>query len=279
MSEAKYKILTGHRRVRSVFWIIMRFSVLASGSGGNACYIETAETKILIDAGLSCREIIRRLELIDVKPDRLDALVITHEHLDHVKGAGPLSRRFKSQVYINSPTLNKCLKTLGNISSPVPIQTGRSITIKDIRIETFTKCHDAADPIGLVLSSNGLRLGLITDLGRSTRLVEDRLKRCRALIIEFNHDLEMLEQGPYPLDLKRRIKGPEGHLSNTQAKELLKAVSHRNLNRVVLAHISKINNLPEKALREAKDALLEHGLDDTEILISRQDIPVPMVEI
>ena len=257
----------------------MRFSVLASGSGGNACYIETAESGILVDAGLSCRELIKRLANIGVKGGRLDALVITHEHSDHVKGAGPISRRFGIPVYVNSPTLDRCRKALGNISSHVPVHTGQEISINDILVETFTKCHDAADPMGLIVSSNGSRLGIVTDLGRSTRLVEDRLRTCQTVILEFNHDDDMLEQGPYPLYLKRRIKGPEGHLSNRQAGGLLKTISHKELNRVVLAHISKINNLPEKAYNEAKEVLLDQGLHDTDILISRQEHPIRMTEV
>jgi len=257
----------------------MRFSVLASGSGGNACYVETANSKIMIDAGLSCREIIRRLHLIDVKPKGLDALVVTHEHSDHIRGAGPLARRFDIPVYINNPTLKKGQKILGNLSRPVTYNPGQTMTVNDLFIETFTKCHDAVDPIGLIISSDGLRLGLITDVGRSTRLVEDRLKGCQALIIEFNHDLGMLEEGPYPLDLKRRIKGPEGHLSNQQAGELLKKVFHEDLRLVVLAHLSEVNNMPEKALQEAKATLAGYGLNKTEILISHQDYPTPIADI
>lgn len=257
----------------------MRFSVLASGSSGNACYIETSQSKILIDAGLSSREIIRRLEHINVKPEGLDALFVTHEHSDHIKGVGPLARRLDIPVFGNSLTLEKCLKTTGNIPKPVPIQTGQSIEINDIWIETFTKCHDAVDPLGVIINSDGIRLGLVTDLGRSTVLVEDRLKGCQALIIEFNHDQKMLEQGPYPLDLKRRIKGPDGHLSNQQAGELLEAVSHKNLDVIVLAHLSKLNNLADMAFQEAKEALTKRGLNDIRILISYQDYPTDMVEL
>lgn len=256
----------------------MRFSVLASGSRGNAYYIETAKSGILIDAGLSCRELIRRFELININSARLDALFITHEHLDHARGAGPVTRRFDIPLYINTPTLNKIMKRLGNISRPVTIQTGQVKTIKDIQVETFTKCHDAADPVGMIISSNGSKLGIVTDLGRSTLAVEDRLKNCDVLIIEFNHDPEMLENGPYPLYLKRRIKGPEGHLSNRQAGDLLRTISHKKLRKVVLAHLSEKNNSPEKALREAKEALSDKGFD-TEIHISYQDEPLPMLEV
>ena len=257
----------------------IRFSVLASGSGGNSCYVETNKTRILIDAGLSCREIQQRLDQVGIEPKSLDAVIITHEHTDHIKGAGPLARRFDLPLYTNRKTLERGLKTLGNVSRPVAIQTGQTVTIRDLCVETFTKCHDAVDPFGLILSSNGVRIGLATDLGRSTALVEDRLNDCRALIMEFNHDREMLEQGPYPLNLKRRIKGPEGHLSNEQAGELLSVVSHENLEFVVLAHLSATNNHPEVAYQAAAKALSKYGLGRERILISRQDVPGPMIEL
>ena len=233
----------------------------------------------MIDAGLSCRELVRRLDLVGVDPERVDALVVTHEHSDHLKGAGPLTRRFDIPLYTNRKTLAKGLKTLGNIARPVIVQTGQTFTIRDLTVETFTKCHDAADPFGLVLSYNGLRIGLLTDLGRSTRLVEDRLKGCQALIMEFNHDPAMLDDGPYPLDLKRRIKGQEGHLSNQEAGDLLSAVSHPGLKCVVLAHLSETNNEPDRARHEATKALEKRGLSATKILIGRQNDPGPMFEL
>ncbi len=264
----------------------MRFAVLASGSGGNACYVETGNTRILIDAGLSCREIERRMELVGIEPANLDAIIVTHEHGDHIKGAGALSRRYDLPVYLNHKTLERGRRMLGNLASPVILHTGQMLTIKDLCVETFTKCHDASDPFGLVVSGtggtpdqNGTRIGLVTDLGRSTGLVEDRLKGCHALIMEFNYDQEMLDEGPYPLDLKRRIKGQDGHLSNVQAGELLRAVSHRDLRFVVLAHLSEANNDPDKAREEAEKALSERGYKETKILISYQDEPLPLVEL
>ncbi len=265
---------------------VMRFCVLASGSSGNSCYVETDKARILVDAGLSCRETMQRLEQVGVRPEGLDALIITHEHTDHIKGAGPLIRRFGLPLYINKKTLEKSLRTFGKLPSPVVIESGQTITIKDLTFETFTKCHDAADPVGLIITrravsspSNGKRIGLATDLGRSTRLVEDRLKRCNALIMEFNYDQEMLELGPYPLDLKRRIKGQDGHLSNKQAGDLLGAIAHDNLKFVVLAHLSETNNDPDKAHEEAARALRKSGHTQVSILISRQDEPGPMIEL
>ena len=257
----------------------MRFSVLASGSSGNACYVETDHTKVIIDAGLSGRELTRRLEHIEVDPTALDALVITHEHSDHIKGAGPISRRLDLPVYINGATLKKGMKVLGNIARPVPLRTGQTVTIHDLNIETFTKCHDAADPMGLVLASNGQRLGIITDLGRSTHVVEDHIRSCQALVIEFNHDERMLAQGPYPLELKRRIKGADGHLSNRQAGQLLRNIAHDDLNVVVLAHISDKNNDPEMAYAEASRALKACGHQSTKVLLSHQDRPIPILDL
>ncbi len=257
----------------------LRFSVLASGSSGNCCYVETDHTNILIDAGLSCREIVRRLLLVGVKPEALDAVIITHEHGDHIKGAGTLCRRYDLPLYINTATYRRGSKLLKNIAKPVFIEAGAMLEINDLVLETFTKCHDAADPVGAVLSTNGSRLGIVTDLGKSTVLAEDRLKRCQALIVEFNYDPHMLDHGPYPLDLKRRIKSRDGHLSNQQGADLLQAVAHDDLQVVVLAHLSETNNAPEKAAQSASSALEHCGLGNVRVLIGSQDSPGPMVFI
>lgn len=257
----------------------MKFSVLASGSGGNACYVEADETKILIDAGLSAREIIRRLQMVGTDPETLNALVITHEHTDHIRGAGPLARRFNIPVYINTPTWRKAAGVLGNISQVISFHAGQAITINDLIIETFTKSHDAVDPVGLMVSLNGLRLGLITDLGRSTRLVEDRLRNCRGLIIEFNHDEDMLAEGPYPPKLKQRIRGKEGHLSNQEAGELLGILAHEDLKCVILAHLSRENNSPALAYEEAQSALNKRGANQTRIYVSAQEKPISMIDL
>ena len=259
------------------FWVlVMRFSVLASGSRGNACYVETDQTRLLIDAGLSCSACMKRLRAVGVDPERLDGIVITHEHIDHIRGAGVLARRLQIPVYMNSATLRKGVTSLGDIARPVIIRTGQPLTIKDVLLETFTKCHDAADPMGILITCRGIRLGLITDLGRSTPVVETRLKGCHGLIMEFNHDERMLEEGPYPLEVKRRIRGPDGHLSNDQAKALLKALSHRDLAVVVLAHLSEKNNLPERALNMSMSAL---GSARTNVVMSCQEIPTPLINL
>jgi phosphoribosyl 1,2-cyclic phosphodiesterase len=255
------------------------FSVLASGSKGNTCYVQTSESRILIDAGLSCQETVRRLDSIGVNAEGLDGLVVTHEHSDHIKGVGALARRFNLPVYINQRTFRRAGRALGNLPKPVILDTGQTLIFKNLQVETFTKCHDAVDPIGIVFSSKAARVGLITDMGRSTALVEDRLKGCQALIIEFNHDVKMLEEGPYPLETKRRVKGPDGHLSNVQAGELLGAVVHKDFQVLIAAHISKINNHPKNASQQAQRILSERGVTGAKVLLSGQDEPGPLVEL
>lgn len=257
----------------------MRFCVLASGSGGNSCYVETPRARVLVDAGLSGRELARRLVQVGIDPAGIDGIVITHEHVDHIRGAGPFSRRFHVPVFLNRKTHNRSGDRLGDLEAPVTVATGMPVAIHDLTIETFTKCHDAADPMGLVLCCDGVRIGLITDLGRSTHLVEERLKGCRALIIEFNHDAGMLESGPYPIELKRRIRGPEGHLSNDQAGALLESLVHDDLEHVVLAHLSEINNDPQRAGDAAQEALHRRGCGRARMRISLQDEPCPMIEL
>lgn len=257
----------------------MRFSVLASGSKGNACYIETDDTRVLIDAGLSCREITRRLEIIGINVISLDAIIITHEHSDHIKGAGPVSRKYDATVYANRPTINRCTNQLRKTRVNDILETGKSFKINDITIETFAKNHDAADPVGLIVSSNGSRLGIITDVGASTSLLETRLRDCTSVMLEFNHDIEMLENGPYPYYLKKRIRSSYGHLSNEQAGDLLKRLCHKNLNHVVLAHLSEVNNTPEKALTKARESLLECGMDHIQVHVSYQDYPCALLMV
>jgi phosphoribosyl 1,2-cyclic phosphodiesterase len=257
----------------------MLFSVLASGSKGNACYVETDNTKILIDAGISCRELLKRLDIEGVPLNDLDAIILTHEHHDHIKGAGPISRRFNVPVYSNNPTMQGSSRTLGKIETHITIETGNTLSIGDLEVETFSKPHDAADPIGLVISSNHSRLGILTDVGECTEIIEDHLKDCTAVLLESNHDIDMLDNGPYPFHLKKRIKSSRGHLSNLEAAEFLKRLAHDRLDHIILAHLSEINNSPEKAIREAKKALMEIGMDRIAVHVSYQDYPGPLMEI
>jgi len=257
----------------------MRFSVLASGSRGNAFYVEGGGSRVLIDAGLSGRAIEARLKAIGREARDLTALVLSHEHQDHVLGAGILARRYHLPLYANPLTCERAAKALGRIPDWRAVATGDCLQLNDLGVETFTKCHDAADPMGFVLSAEGVRLGLVTDLGRVTRLVEDRLRLCQGLILEFNHDPDLLEAGPYPLYLKRRIKGPDGHLSNGQGADLLRALWHTDLRQVVLAHLSAVNNHPDQARDAALRALADAGAPHIRLDVSLQAEPLPLTEV
>jgi phosphoribosyl 1,2-cyclic phosphodiesterase len=233
------------------------FHVLASGSKGNAVLVCSQKTRILVDAGLSGSELVRRLEQAGHSARQLDALIVTHEHQDHVRGIGVLSRRFNVPVYCNRGTLENLPLQIGELAHTQLFQTGHPYRIGDLLIHPFAVSHDARDPAGMTIENDGCRLGMCTDLGIVTQLVRQRLQGCRGLLLEANHDPELLINGPYPWHLKQRIRGRHGHLSNTDTYELLRELFHEGLRVVVLAHLSEINNRPELVL-EALAGLRQH---------------------
>ena len=224
----------------------MRVCLLASGSKGNAIYIESRETRLLIDAGLSAREITQRLAQIDVGAESLHALLVTHEHSDHCRGLGPLARRYRLPVYLN-PETRGALPNPGRIDHLQEFDNGDRIDLRDLSIRAIPLTHDAASPVGYLIETSEGKIGLATDLGIATRLVADRLRECRVLILESNHDEEMLRDGPYPWPLKQRVRSNHGHLSNGASSELLKGLLWEGLEAVFLAHLSEVNNRPELA--------------------------------
>ncbi len=226
--------------------------MLASGSRGNAIYICDGTTSVLFDAGLSGAEIERRMQTHALIPSELDALVVSHEHTDHIQGVGVLSRRYDLPVYISNQSP---VEPLGNIKQLNHFKCGTPFCLNDLVVRPFATSHDAQDPVGFTVTSNGTRLGIATDLGIVTAMVKEHLKDCHALVIEANHDMAMLENGPYPWYLKQRIKSRLGHISNKACKELLMEIKHPHLRRVILAHLSETNNAPEVALREVGQAL------------------------
>lgn len=241
--------------------------VLASGSKGNAVYVSDGRTAILIDAGLSGREIERRLQSKGLRPEELGALVLSHEHADHVQGVGVLSRRYRLPVYITPKTAEAAYR-LGNLTETVYFECGITFRIAGLEIHPFSLSHDAEDPAGFTIRSNGLKLGMVTDLGIVTSMVREHLKGCHALILEANHDDAMLLNGPYPWPLKQRIRSRTGHLSNTDSSTLLSDVLDDRLQHVILAHLSEINNTPEEAVRSIAPALTGSR---TQLHVARQD--------
>ncbi len=228
--------------------------MLASGSKGNATYVSDGTTSILFDAGLSGIEVQRRLSAAGLCIEDLDAIVVSHEHDDHIRGVGVLSRRFDLPVYVSSKT-GKAAKQLGKISKIESFKCGSGFCINGLNIHPFSISHDAKDPAGFTVKQNGLKVGIATDLGVATSMVKEHLKNCSVLILEANHDPTMLAQGPYPWHLKQRIKGRTGHLSNTDTRELLSEIKHSRLENVILAHLSEENNTPQKAISEVGLAL------------------------
>ena len=231
--------------------------ILASGSRGNAVYISGGSTSILIDAGLSGIEIERRLNSKGLHPEDLDAILVSHEHTDHIQGVGVLSRRFNLPVFISSKTEKAAVSQLGNVRVIKNFECGSPFMINDLSIHPFSISHDAEDPSGFTVNQNGAKIGLATDLGIATSMVKEHLKGCSLLILEANHDEDMLLNGPYPWPVKQRIKSRTGHLSNEASKNLLKEVQHDRLKYVILAHLSKTNNTPQKALSEVGRAITD----------------------
>lgn len=248
----------------------MRICLLASGSRGNALYLESDECRVLIDAGLPARELTRRLAGIGVCSEDLDALLVSHEHGDHCLGVGPLSRRYSLPVYLHHAT-RAALPNLGRIDDLREITDGEAFDFKDLRITPFPVTHDAVAPVGFLIETAVGKIGVATDLGIATRLVRERLKGCRALVLEANHDPELLRDGPYPWPLKQRIRGHHGHLSNDDCAELLGEVVCDRLEAVFLAHLSHENNRPELAQAAVSTVLTERNLCAPRVVVGRQD--------
>jgi phosphoribosyl 1,2-cyclic phosphodiesterase len=232
----------------------LALSLLASGSKGNAIYISDGETAILIDAGLSGIELERRLAARGIDKETLRAIVVTHEHVDHVRGVGVLSRRLHLPVYINAQTY-QAAGQLGNLHQQHDFACGTSFQIGGLRLHPFSIAHDAADPAGFTITANGYKIGLATDLGIATGMAKHHLKDCDLLIIEANHDPDMLIDGPYPWPVKQRIQSRIGHLSNQQSHDLLNELTHPRLKHVFLAHLSETNNHPKIAQKIISPAL------------------------
>ncbi|MFZ7126107.1 MAG: MBL fold metallo-hydrolase [Desulfobacterales bacterium] len=254
----------------------LRFCALASGSRGNAFFISCGTTSLLLDAGLPGKEIARRLAVRGIDPQGLSAVIVSHEHTDHLKGVGVVARRWKIPVRISSGTWAAGCPQLGRIPELICFESGEAFSVGPMRIQPFAVSHDAADPVGFTISSNGNRIGIATDLGLATANVRDHLKGCALVVIEANHDPEMLASGPYPWPLKQRIRGRSGHLSNEDAARLIMEIRHSGLRHVVLGHLSETNNTPEKAITAVGRVLQNSG---TRLEAARQDFCGEMIEI
>ena len=243
--------------------------VLASGSKGNAVYVSDGRTAILVDAGLSGVEIQRRMSAAGLDVKGLNAIVVSHEHSDHIRGVGVMARRHDLPVYATQATASASSGQLGRIHDMRFFDIGQSFSINDLTIHPFATSHDARDPSGFTVAQNGRKVGIATDLGIATGMVKHHLKTCSLLVLEANHDPVMLTEGPYPWPLKQRIKSRNGHLSNQDSRDLLGEIKHEGLRHVILAHLSETNNTPEKALRALQEAIEKE--DRIELHVACQD--------
>jgi len=257
----------------------MRFCVLGSGSKGNSTYISAGDTAILIDAGFSGVEVQRRLDAIGVDFSTISAIFLTHEHHDHIKGAPILSRRGKVPVFANPATYAAAAKELNNLYQYNEFDTGVSFQFRDLKIHPFSVSHDTADPVGFTISDGRDTMGYCTDTGIITRLMHHRLANCRALILESNHDPEILKNGPYPLFLKQRVRSKKGHLANSDAAAFIRDLLHDDLRHVILAHISETNNCPKLAYETAIRMLGDPICRPLDISVARQDMAGDMIEL
>ena len=241
----------------------LTFCPLYSGSSGNTIFVGAGNTRILIDAGLSGRTVSEALNAIGILPETLDAILITHEHSDHIKGAGILSRKYHVPIYANSGTWAAMEKQVGAIAPQLhrTFETGESFYIKDLSILPYSVSHDAAEPVGYRVDYGGHRVATATDIGIFTKKTLETLSGVEILLLESNHDIGMLRANEhYSSALKTRILGRHGHLSNEACGEALWQLYQQGTHHVILGHLSHENNTPELAMRSVTEAMQAHGL-------------------
>ncbi len=262
-------------------------SILASGSRGNCAIVASARTKILVDAGVSCRETFKRMKSLGEDPQTFAAILITHEHNDHVYGLATLAKKLRIPVFMTGATHSAWARAMRNENGCRPqlerlerFESGHRFQIGDIEVKPFTIPHDAADPVGFSFRVEGAKVSMVTDLGYVPANVRDHLRGSDILVMESNHDLEMLRGGSYPWAVKQRVASNVGHLSNAKLADFFTSDYDNCAAFVVLAHLSQENNHPELARREAERALAERGgLFRSRVLVAMQSEALPAIRL
>ena len=276
----------------------VKFTILGSGSSGNCAYLEAGETRILIDAGFSTRQIRKRLESIGRTPETLSAILLTHEHSDHISGLLGLADKLHIPVFCNRGTQDGTiwafqekwskkitleLETAGTLKSKIDwrlFESGASFEIGDVSVETFSIPHDAQDPVGYVLRTAAGTVGMVTDLGHVTKLVLERIRTANVLVLESNHDVKMLQNCPRrSWALKQRILGRHGHISNVTAAETVAQIMSAGLRQLYLAHLSRECNTPQLAEHVMAEQLFHIGAKHVQLQVAAQDVPCGTVEL
>lgn len=265
----------------------MRFCSIASGSSGNCIYVGSDATHLLIDAGISCKRTEEGLKTLELKASDLDGILVTHEHSDHIKGLEMLMKKYQIPIYATKGTLQHIRKNSYLASCDdtlfIEIHPDEKTIIKDCSFQPFRISHDAAEPVGYRVNYGKRKVAVCTDIGVYNDYTVENLKNLDALLLEANHDVKMLQVGPYPYYLKRRILGDQGHLSNENSGRLLSRVLHDNMQAVMLGHLSKENNIPELAYEavrmEVTMAECPYTGDDFRLMVAKRDEPSPVIEI
>ncbi len=257
-------------------------SVLASGSKGNAIFVRTQNTAVLLDAGLSGKKIFALLESIEIDPTELKAVILSHEHSDHIGGAGVICRKLNIPLFITELTFSACCFRLGRL--PLGVQhfkVGKNFQIDDLVIKTFPSSHDVIDGSNFIFFKAGdaqRKLAVATDVGYSSHLMLHNMQQASSIVLESNHDVQMLLHGPYPPHLKQRIKSRQGHLSNEQAVGVISRLLHPELKNLILAHLSEKNNLPDLAYKIMSDFLKDMKYE-LNLLVSSQYEATELIDI
>lgn len=258
----------------------VQFTILGSGSAGNCAYLETDETRLLIDAGFSTRQIRERLASISRAPEALNGILITHEHSDHIQGLAGLASKLNIPIYCNRLT-KEAIESQLQIRIPAQIfSTGGSFEIGDVIIDAFSVPHDAYDPVGFLLKTVYGNIGFLTDLGHATKLVLERVRSANVLVLETNHDVKMLQEDTRrPWSLKQRILSRHGHLSNEAGAAVAEQIASAELEQIYLGHLSRDCNRPELAHRTVSERLQKIGATHVRVETASQDIPLPTLRL
>ncbi|MST95097.1 MAG: MBL fold metallo-hydrolase [Pedosphaera sp.] len=251
-----------------------QLTLLGSGSSGNCAFLETGGTRLLIDAGLSGRQIRQRLLTIGRAPEGLSGILVTHEHSDHVQGLTVLATRLNIPVYCNRLTQEAIERQLATKFDCRIFSTGASFEVGDVSVDTFSVPHDASDPVGFLIRTDAGRIGFLTDLGHATKLVIERVRCANVLVLEANHDLKLLQEDTRrPWSIKQRILSRHGHLSNEAAAEVALQIVTADLRQLYLGHLSGDCNRPELAHRVVSTSLHGVGANHVHVEVARQDVP------
>jgi phosphoribosyl 1,2-cyclic phosphodiesterase len=260
--------------------VAVKLTILGSGSAGNASYVETDETRVLVDAGFSPRQIRLRLASIGRAPENLTAILITHEHSDHICGLAGIAEKLGIPVYCNRATMEQIKRSLRATLDFRLFASGGSFEVGDVAVETFPVPHDAQDPVGFLLHTRNGNIGYATDLGYVTRLVAERSRAANVLVLESNHDVRMLQECPRrSWSLKQRILSRHGHLSNEAAADCAADIMTATLQHIYLGHLSRDCNTPEIAFGVVQKRLQQIGATHVRLNLASQTIPCPTLSL